>query len=70
MHIRGGTREVAVWHKLTAVLSAHYLSAAQLAIAEFRHRFGIRHGRGVRLDAGQHGGPRAVVIKGDARAKQ
>jgi len=67
--LEGQTAEAAVWHKLTAVLDAHYLSAAgaSLRITNFAIDSGYATAE-VYAWARQHAGGRGVVIKGDARA--
>ena len=67
--LEGQTAEAAVWTKLTAVLDANYLSVtgASLPITRFAIDSGYATAE-VYAWARQHGGARALVIKGDARA--
>ncbi|MGP8243964.1 MAG: terminase gpA endonuclease subunit [Bryobacteraceae bacterium] len=65
--LAGQTAEAGVWQKLTAVLDTYYLSVtgASLPITMFAIDSGYATAE-VYAWARQHGGPRAVVIKGDA----
>jgi phage terminase large subunit GpA-like protein len=67
--LEGRTAEPAVWQKLTALLETHYLteSGASLPITKFAIDSGYATPE-VYAWARQHGGARAVVVKGDARA--
>ena len=67
--LEGRTAEPAVWQKLTALLETHYPteSGASLPITKFAIDSGYATPE-VYAWARQHGGARAVVIKGDARA--
>jgi phage terminase large subunit GpA-like protein len=67
--LEGQTAEAAVWQKLTAVLDTHYQteSGAALPIVKFAIDSGYAAPE-VYAWTRQHGGARAVVIKGDSRA--
>jgi phage terminase large subunit GpA-like protein len=67
--LEGRTAEAAVWQKLTALLETHYPaeSGARLIIVKVAIDSGYATPE-VYAWARQHGGTRAVVIKGDARS--
>lgn len=67
--LEGQTTEAAVWHRLTALLDTNYPSenGASIPITKFAIDSGYATGE-VYSWARHHGGARAVVIKGDARA--
>ena len=67
--LEGQTAEAGVWQKLTGVLDTHYAteSGAALPIVKFAIDSGYATPE-VYAWTRQHGGARAVVIKGDSRA--
>ena len=67
--LEGQTSEAAVWEKLTALLETHYPteSGVTLPIVKFAIDSGYAT-QEVYNWVRKHGGPRAVVIKGDSRA--
>jgi phage terminase large subunit GpA-like protein len=67
--LEGQTAEAAVWEKLTALLETHYPteSGATLSLSRFAIDSGYATPE-VYAWTRKHGGARAVVIKGDARA--